>query len=241
VPLFESDIVGDAFIELGVMNAVDPIDGNNAALGLARLNMILDSWNGGGNGVFAQVFSDVTLTPALVPHTIGPTGTFVVAAGRPARIDSASTILSGSVHVPIRVRDNAWYRHLSLPAMTGALQTDVYYEPSWPNGSLYFWPVPTKNIVVTLEYESLLLQLASGDAFTLPPGYLEALTLTLAESLAAPMRVALSPTTVENARQARARVFAANVRIPRIATADAGMPGGGPLNGPEPGHESGWY
>jgi hypothetical protein len=239
VPLTESDIVGDAFIELGVMNAVDPMDGNNAALGLARLNMILDSWNGAGNGVFAQVFSDVTLTPALVPHTIGPTGTFVVASGRPARIDSASTILNNS-RVPMWVRDNAWYRRLDVPSMAGALQTDVYYEPSWPNGSLYFWPVPTTPRVVTLEYASLLAQLASGDAFTLPPGYLEALTLTLAESLAAPMRVALSPETVKNASKARAQVFAANVRIPRIATADAGMPGGGAFTGVEPGHETGW-
>ena len=30
-----------------------------------------------------------------------------------------------------------------VPTLTGTIPTDLYYEPDWPNGSCFLWPVPT--------------------------------------------------------------------------------------------------
>lgn len=225
-----ADIVTDALRELGVLNAADPASGEDAVLGLLRANKILDNWNATQQAVYAQIFTPYTTTPALSPHTIGPTGTFVVAT-RPQAIESAAIVLNG-VTIPITPdRDRDWYSALPLPDLAGSIITDLYYEPSWPNGSLYFWPVPSAALSIVLQTRVLLAEVDLADTFTLPPGYQDALTLTLAEDLAAPFRVAVSPITQQHAREARARIFGNNVRPVRIRTQDAGMPSGGSKRG----------
>lgn len=216
-----ADIIDDALRELGVLNATDPASGPDAVLGLLRANKILDNWNAEGQAVYAQAFTPYTTTGALSPHTIGPTGTFVVAT-RPQAIESAAIVLNG-VTIPITIRDRDWYAALLLPDLAGSIITDLNYEPSWPNGALKFWPVPSAAVSVVLQTRVLLAAVVASDTFTLPPGYQDALTLTLAEDLAAPMRVAVSPITQQHAREARARIFGNNVRPIRITTQDSGM------------------
>jgi hypothetical protein len=220
-----ADLVTAALQELGVLNAVDPPSGEDGALGLARLNAILDSWNAERLGVYTQVLASFTLTPSLSPHTIGPSGTWVTAQ-RPVSIESARLVVSGS-YSPIAIRDAAWYRRLTVPGQTSAIPTDVYYEEDWPNGKLFFYPIPTAASVVSLESRVVLAALTASDTFTMPPGYQEALTLTLAEHLAAPMRMSLSGDTRRHAEKARARIFSTNAKIPTLCTRDFGMPSGG--------------
>jgi hypothetical protein len=103
----------------------------------------------------------------------------------------------------------------------------MFYEPGWPNGRIWFWPLNSTTQSIELLSRIVLANLALATTFTLPPGYRAATVLTLAEDLAPAFQVAVSPMTVEKARQARARIFGNNDVTPRLVTADAGMPGGG--------------
>lgn len=228
MPLTAGDLVTDALRELGVLNAVDPPSGEDAALGLARLNGILDSLNAKGSGVYAEAFSSFVLTPSLNPHTIGPTGTWVVAQ-RPEAILDAALVLPGApaVYQPIAIHDVTWFEALSVPALPSIYPTDLYYEKAWPNGTLRFWPVGTTAYSVRLLLRVVLAALAWGDTFTLPPGYQEFLMFRLAVNLATPMRTGVSADTKQQAIAAEAVVFGNNDRPRRISTRDSGMPSGG--------------
>ncbi len=226
-------IVSDALLDLNIVGAGDPISNDDAAFVLARLNRILDRWNADRGAVYAEQFQTFALTPSLSPHTIGPTGATWTTTQRPQKIDDAALILSGTTgpQAPITVRDAAWYAALSYPALTSSVPTDVYYQPDFPNGKLFFYPVPTAARSVELMTRLVLAQLLLTTVFALPPGYQEALTLTLEESIAGPYEQAVSPQLTKDAKNARAIIFAANRVTPRLRTRGDGLPGGGAHSG----------
>jgi hypothetical protein len=219
------DLVTDAFRELGVLNAVDPPTGEDSTLGLFRLNKILDNFNADRDALYAQVFTSLTLSPGVNPHTIGPSGATVTVSQRPVSIEGAQLIV-GANYSPIKVRDRDWYRARTNPSLQSAVVTDLFYEPSFPNGSIYFQPVPSSPYSVLLDVRVVLAAVTLADVFTFPPGYQDFLTMLLAIDLSAPMGVAVSPETRHELQVAMARVGRNNIRIPTISTRDAGMPRG---------------
>jgi hypothetical protein len=226
-------IVSDALADLNIVGAGDPVSNDDAVFVLARLNRIIDSWNADRAAIFAAQFQTFVLTPSLSPHTIGPTGTWVTPQ-RPQSIEDAALFLAGATgaQVPITVHDDPqWYADLSYPSITTSMPTDVYYEPDFPNGKLFFYPVPSAAKSVEILTRQVLSAFLLTTVFVMPPGYQEALTLTLEEALIIPYEVPRPPTLSSDASKARARIFAANRITPKIQTRDAGMPGGHPVSG----------
>ena len=227
-----SDLCTDALGEIGAARSGDVPPPEDLDLASRVLNRIFDDLNAEDAGVYADVFASFVLTPNLQPHTIGlaaNTPTWTVTGGsRPEAILAANLILTTStpnVDTKIEVRDRAWWMAQSVKTLTSAFPTDVFYSADWPNGSLYFWPVPTTAYSVRLLLRITLASLALTDTFTLPPGYQSALTLTLAEQLAKPFGQALTPDLVTRAAKARERVFRRNDVTPPYRAADAGIPG----------------
>lgn len=221
-----ADICRDALLELNVFNASSAIANDEITFVFGKAQRLIDNWNADREAVYADAFADYTFTPNLSPHTIGPGGTFNVTQ-RPISLDYAALRLSGSSnpYAKIEVRDQAWYQALTVPSLTSSIPTDVYYEPTWPLGNLYFYPVPTTALGVRLWARNVLSALLLTDAFSLPPGYKDAITLTLAEMIAQPYEKQVSDDLRTAAREARARVFGNNIEVPDLQTADAGMPG----------------
>lgn len=228
-----NDVITGALRELAILNASDVAGGDDADLGLALLNELLDEWNADRQAVYADLFSSFTITPTLQPHTIGLVAdapTWVVTGNRPESIDGASLVLNTStpnVYLPLNIRDKTWYDAQIVPTLTSSVPTDLYYNPTWPKGSVYLLPVPTLPYGIRLLTRTVLAQLTLVSTFTLPPGYLKAIRLTLAEDLVGAMHVAMPQALSMRAMGARAKVFANNVTTPKLATRDSGMPGGG--------------
>jgi hypothetical protein len=196
-----------------------------------KLNRILDNWNADRKAVYAERQDDFTLTPGLNPIPIGPTGTFVMAQ-RPVTIDGAAILQNSGtqlVQIPLRMVDYQWWIGQPAPNVESSLPSNLYYEPAWPNGHIYLWPVAQTAYDLRLQTRVVLGELALTDDFTLPPGYWDAITLTLAEDLAPSFGQQAPPSLAQKAQQARARVFANNTTPKRIATHDSGMPRSGRL------------
>lgn len=227
-----TDILTDALIELRVARAGDVINPDDADVALRIFNRLLDAWNADDRAVYNDTFTDYTLTPSLNPHTIGPGGTFNVTV-RPSSLEAAALNLGGSPNVftPITVRDYVWYAGRSVPALTMAVVTDVYYAPDWPLGKLYFFGVPTTAYGVRLWARGILANITDPTiAFSLPPGYQDALTLTLAEWAANAFGQSAGA-IASRASEARALIFGQNDETPRISTTDSGMPSEGSARG----------
>lgn len=241
-PYTALDVITDAAIEIGIVAPGEDLRGEIAQWGFRKLNYLLDVWAAKKSYVYTTDFRVFTLIPNHTPHTIGPTGDFVVPQ-RPVRIESAALLLNGSsteVDCYIDVRDDQWWAALSTKAITSTVPTDLYYSEAWPNGQLNFWPVPSEardvrlQIWVLLRQYDLITDPISGPGTTegtLPPAYRSAMMLTLAEFMAPGMEKELGAALVESAKQARKAVFGNNDPSPRIATWDSGMPKSGKSGG----------
>lgn len=226
-----SDFIRLALMEIRVARAGDVVNPDDMADSLLILNELLDAFNADERALYTQFITSFTLTPNLQPHTIGvstnvPAPTWNVTIARPMKVLAANLIISSNIRMPLNLRDDAWWMDLRARAVTSAIPTDLFYSPDWPNGSVSLWPVPMAAYSLELEYETLLASLASGDTFDLPPGYQQALRLTLAERLAPAFGQSLSSSTERRAREARALIWGNNDAIPNLVTRDAGMPGG---------------
>jgi len=223
VPLTTRDICERALLALNIVAAGEVMGADDGVFVLGELNDYLDELNAERSAVYADVYSTWTLTPTLAPHTIGPTGTFVVTQ-RPQTIDYAS-LQVGSTFVEIRIADRDWWLALANPAQVSSVPANLYYNPTWPNGQLNFWPVPSAASLVELVTRQVLGQLALTDTFSLPPGYRSMITKTLAERIATPYEKPVPAQLAKDAAKARATVADANTVIPHLTTRDAGIPG----------------
>jgi hypothetical protein len=230
MPTTPRQICTDSLHEIGVLAVGDAMSSALGVFALGKLTRLLNNWNADRRAVWATAFLEFTLTPNLSPHTIGPTSATFAADQRPVSIEGAYLILNTStpnVNLPITVRDQDWWLAQSVPDLTSTIPTDLYYQPDVPNGKLYFWPVPTVAYGVGLMARVLVDDSITLDtSLTFPPGYADAITLTLAESIATSFGRDVPPALEMSALRARSRIFANNDTTPRLQTADYGMDGG---------------
>lgn len=232
MPITIRQLCVDAAQEIQAISPGEPLNASDAAILLALLRRLLNAWNANRLAVYATAFPQYTLVPNLSPTTIGPSGATWTATIRPVSLDGANLVLTPSVpnvNTLIRVRDAQWWLGQSTPTLTSTYPTDVYYQPDWPNGKLFFWPVPTFAYDVQLMVRVLLDESVDlNDEFSLPPGYQNAITLTLAEMAVRSFGHPYDGTLAQDATRARAVIFDNNTTPITLTTRDYGMtPGQG--------------
>lgn len=230
LPVFTAqDICRQAMLDAGVLGAGAPIPGDHAQDIVNKLNRILDNLNCEERFSYATIQTAYTIIANHNPTLIGPTGDVgFVQAQRPIDIDRASiidTAVTPNVYIPCDVVSYRWQAAQSVPGVSSIFSIKLFYEQDWPNGKINLWPIPTQAYKLNLWTRTILSQLLLTDTFSLPPGYWDAVTLTLAEDLCPMFDQAPSQLLMDKARQARARVMDNNLSIPKIATRDAGMQG----------------
>lgn len=216
------DIINNAMRELDLGGGInEPISAEDSDLCLSKLNRIFDNWNAESQFVYGTNLSDFTLIPNHNPHTIGLAGSdFLVPIGRPSKITEANLILTDvtpNIHRPLNIVDDAWYMSNEAPDLATQIPYYLYPNYGWPKGQLYFWPVPATAYKVRLNIWIQFIALALSDTFSLPPGYEDAITLTLAESLISPFKADASPSLVQAAKTARDRIKSINGIAPVMA------------------------
>ena len=224
-----ADLVRASLLEIGVVDPIETVTSELQTLGLEKVNRIINDWNADHGATYVEEFASHTLTPSLNPHTIGSSGTFTVSQ-RPVSIEFANIVVSG-IRYPVSIEDAEWYANMPDRTVETSIPTNLYYAPGWPNGSLYLYPIPDAANSLELWTRAVLSALTASGTVTLPPGYENALMLTLAESLTNPLSVSVPPLLAQQAREARGRVWANNITSPRIATRDSGVPSSGAAGG----------
>jgi hypothetical protein len=220
------DLIKDAMIEINLLALGQEPSGEDAQYGLRKLNRLMDTLTARKVFVYAHLFTQYTTVANRAVHTIGPGGDFAVTAGRPIRIVSASWVLDNDVNTPVDVQDADWWSQQSVPSQTSNIPSDLYYEPEFPLGKVYLWPIPTVAGTLQLETESLLTQFtALTQAFAMPPGYWDLITYGLAISLVPPGQ-AIPQNVAAMAAAALKAVEGNNARSKRLSLRGSGLPGG---------------
>jgi hypothetical protein len=105
---------------------------------------------------------------------------------RPLRITKAYsriTTTTSTVDFPCEVKDLDAYGNIGLKNQPGPWPKWLFYNPSFPNGTLYFWPVPTQTVEFHFWTDALLQSVSLNTVLQLPQGYYIYLQFALAELL----------------------------------------------------------
>jgi hypothetical protein len=232
MPTTGLDVITNAMFEIRVARAGDVLNPEDAAFGLSKVNRLIDNWNADNRTVYASDLSAYVITPGLGAHTIGPAGA-TWTAPRPVKLIAASLLEPVALPTwqrPLKIFDVSWWQQADNPNLTAAEPEYAGYLPDYPLGVVMLYPIPTVANGILLETWTVLSALTLAGTVALPPGYEDAITLTLAEDLASAFGQQASAMLTFKAREARARIFANNNQTDRrISTLDSGMPsqGGG--------------
>jgi hypothetical protein len=166
---------------------------------------------------------------AIISGTTAPTFATPNQGQRPQKVEAASLVLNNStpnVDIPMNIRDADWWMANRVKPLQTDIPTDLYYDPNFPNGSLYFWPVPNYAYEVRLKLWGTIPQFPNVNyPVSLPPGYGKAIKMSLARDLIGPFQGSWGQQQEDSWKRAMKAIESNNIKSPRGNTADAGMPG----------------
>ena len=237
------DLCKMAMVKIGAIDPSEVPEAAEAADVQAQANILIDSWNAAEMYVWANTFFTGALTPNLQPHVIGPGGTagFNQAAGilqRPVKILDANILLNAlggppwigqttvRLHMRVHQDKGRWWAGKAAPGVASVTPTDMYYEPDYPNGSMFLWVVPTVAYPLELLLQTLLAQYELADTVMLPQGGTMAFVYSLAEMIAPDFDLPWTQGLEMLKRAALRRFTNLNITSPEMGTRDAGIPGG---------------
>lgn len=227
---------------------------NNVALYTAANNFsngqqvtVSGTTNGGGALNITGYAQSVTSTSFSIPlisaniASAADTGQGVLAGSpvptfpsplmgqRPQRVEQATLVLTNVapvVDVPINIRDSHWWMNVRVKDLQTDIPTDLWYDPDFPNGSIYLWPVPNYSYQIRLKIWGIVPKFPSlSRVFHLPPGYEKALKISLARDMVGAFQGTWTPQQESMWLRVTKAVQANNMAAPRGETGDVGMPG----------------
>jgi hypothetical protein len=204
---------------LGVGEALSAAEAQN---GLEALNAMLDSWANDNMFVFVLTNDIIPITANIASYTIGPTGGTV--SVRPIAIDPATYLDIGIVSYPLQQLTTNQYGQVTLKTLAAGIPQAIWYNPTFPNATLTLYPIPsteaTLNLWTTKQITSFPLLTT---ILNMPPGYEDAIVMSLAEIFGLEFGVEPSQTLARKAMLARKAIKRTNFRpsylqVPNVLT-----------------------
>ena len=217
-----ADMLNSALRKIGEFQAGETVSSDISTVGLALLNTMLDAWQIERLMVYSIAQISNTWPAATTSRTIGSGGNFTNT--RPKRIDSAFVQDSSGFKYPIEIlRSREPYDAFTDPTSASTLPEYLFYDPDYPLGVIYLYPVPSAAVTLLLNvWETLQSFALLTTALDLPPGYQRAIEFNLAVEWAHEFGRKLPPEVIQIARESKAAVRSLNLPEP-IMTLDAGI------------------
>lgn len=175
----------------------------------------------------------------LVDYAIPSTGaqTYAVGLGqsvninpRPDRLEAAflrivNTTAPGSLPVDLPldvIQSREDYNRIVIKTL-GTLPWRIFYDPVWPVGVLYPWPIPQATIYeLHVTFKETLRRFAGlQEKVNFPPEYEAALNWGGARIMRAAYQLPADPEVTQLARRALNAIRLANVAVPTLTMPDA--------------------
>jgi len=165
-------LIESAALKIGAISTGESITADEASDCLDILNSMLDYWAIDKAMVFQIVQNTHSWLGGQATRTIGPTGAQITAT-RPIKIEDGSFFRVNEIDYPfVILRNRASYDTIVSKTDQTTYPDSIYYEPSYPNGKLYVYPVPTDTITLYLNSWQVLQNFTSlTTSLSLPPGY----------------------------------------------------------------------
>jgi len=233
VPLVTcSDLINDAARACGKLGPGRTLSQSEQDDALRIFQRMMDGWTIARENVYSVNRAEYTLIPNQQMIAIGPVGDWI--APRPVNIDNICLLIQAGtmpVEVPLKVLDDNQWAGTRVKGITATLPTSVWYNGGWPNGELYFYPIPSEaNKIVLYTWQQLSVPTSLDSIIRFPPGYEQAIVYSLAVRLCRPWGLNVAPDVAQLARESMAAIQSANLSSPRVGTSSGLRKGGGSFN-----------
>lgn len=220
------ELIESSAIKLGAKATGEALTADEANDSLSILNSMLEAMGIDEMMVYQIKQDTYTWTAGQASRTIGPSGN--LNGVRPVKIDSAFFRENG-IDYPVNILQLR-EEYDSIPYKTDVTNypTDLFYDPAYPLGVIYAYPVPTSNIAIYINYWQPLQSFASLTTdLAMPPGYRWMIENNLAVALESVFSVPVPASVVKAAVDSMAAIKRVNHR-PIMSRNDAAcMTGGG--------------
>lgn len=177
---------------------------------LQKLNTMLDSWGLESLLTYQVLQENFPLTASTAAYTIGSGGAFNTVW--PNRIVKAFIRDSSNSDSPVRVLPSASYDSIIGKSVGNSQPTDLYYERSFPLGTIKIYPKPIAGLTLFLDSMKQLQSFSTfTDTLSLPPGYQRAIESNFCIELA-PGLTTVSPEVVKIAKESKASLKGMNAQ-----------------------------
>jgi hypothetical protein len=182
------DIITDALQRLGVYDANQPLNSEDAQLGLNVLNDLLDSLSTENLVCYANLEQSFSLTVGQAQYQIGggsgPASGLVRPLDIPPGRGSAYIQDTNLNNFPVDIVNQDQWNMIGLRTITSNIPDTLFYDPQYPVGLINLFPIPNISYTLFFDCRLLLSDLANiTAAVTLPPGYNRFLKANLAVEL----------------------------------------------------------
>lgn len=227
------DLLNAAARLAGLLASGDTLQGNMPQECLLIAQDLIDEWQADGLKVFQENILTLPLTPDGVTqvYQLGPGGTGAFQVIRPAKIQRAGMLLTGSnpvqpPEIPISVLDYEGWANIRVKNIPGNYPLNVYPDYAYPNMNLYVYQIPTLACSLVLYAWNPLLTFPDLNTtnVTFPPAYARALKYNLAIALMAEYKLPPDQIVMGIAQNSLAALKEVNLPAP-IMTCDSGLTG----------------
>jgi len=188
---------------LSVLGRGESLNAEESADALQVLNNMLGSWSAEGGLVFHNTNETFNVNGAA-SYTIGTGADFNTS--RPMRIVSAY-ISDGNADTPLERMDVSQYNDVADKDLTGRSYA-YYYDANFPEGRIYFYPIPSGAYTVTLFMVKRLTEFAAlNTPYSFPPEYQDAIVKNLMINLAPYYSIEPTPNQIRLARDAKSVIL----------------------------------
>lgn len=211
------NVIDGAMRDIGALASGEDPSSDETADVLEALNNLIDSWNTDGLTLYAESEVSHTLVANDGSYTIAASGADITAT-RPVRILHAY-VRDSNIDHPLEIISKEAYDLIPDKTTTSTNPEYLYYEPSYANGTIKLWPVPSEANVLYMTVQSQLSSFATaGTTFAMPPGYQRAIQKNLAIEIAPQFEKEPSNALIRAATQSLAMVKRLNRKTPRMET-----------------------
>lgn len=176
------DIINDALLLLGVGAEGEAVSKDTINYGLRAFNRMLSSWSAELGMIYEYSFDDVNWVAGQQSVTIGPSGADITTA-RPLKITSFQSRNESIDFTVLPITFNL-YQTLEQKDITSDYPNVYAYNETFPNGTLFIYPVPSSNLNVRISSEKELTSITLDGNIIFPPGYEQAFQYNLAVMIA---------------------------------------------------------
>jgi len=206
------DVINGALRALGVIGIGITASTEQQTEGMEQLNLMIDTWRNEKLMCPFVVQESFALTAGDGEYSIGPGGDWNTL--RPISLQDSCFVEVSSVRYPVTLIGEAQFNSIPVLAVTGSFPQLLYYEPTFPLGTIKLWPLPGSGNTLYISALKQMVSLAgAGTTIGVPPGYDLAYRTNLAVQWSASFGIMSSASLLRAAAQSKRSLRQVNARI----------------------------